>query len=47
MWSLILLETGLCKQGTANKGFEKKMTTGGTGGFEKWENGQLGNFGLV
>ena len=24
MWSLILIETGLCKQGTANKGFEHK-----------------------
>ena len=24
MWSLILVETGLCKQGTANKGFEHK-----------------------
>ena len=22
MWSLILIETGLCEQGTANKGFE-------------------------
>ena len=25
MWSLILIETGLCKQGTANKDFEHKL----------------------
>ena len=25
MWSLILIETGLCKKGTANKGFEHKL----------------------
>ena len=24
MWNLILIETGSCKQGTANKGFERK-----------------------
>ena len=47
MWSLILIETGLCKQGTANKCFLTQMTTGGTGAFEQWENWQLEKFGLV
>ena len=41
MWSLILIETGLCKQGTANKGFEHKwearvhMNNGKMGNWEK------------
>ena len=43
MWSLILIETGLCKQGTANKGFEHKWLREArvhltNGKMRNWEN---------
>ena len=41
MWSLIFIETGLCKQGTANKGFEHKLLPEAQ---VHLKNGKMGNW---